>query len=78
MSKLSPINQRRLQRFLQNKRGYWSLWLFSFLFVLSLGAELIANEKPLLVNHQQQLYFPLWNDYSELAFGGEFDSLADY
>ncbi|MEH6824652.1 MAG: ABC transporter permease [Motiliproteus sp.] len=76
--KLSPINQRRLARFKQNRRGYWSLWLLSGLFVLSLGAELIANERPLLVSHQQQLYWTLWNDYSEVTFGGEFDTLADF
>tara|TARA_R110002167_G_scaffold52042_9_gene150591 strand:+ start:189 stop:1226 length:1038 start_codon:yes stop_codon:yes gene_type:complete len=77
-NRLRPINQRRLQRFKQNRRGYWSLWLLSGLFLLSLGAELIANERPLLVSHQQQLYWTLWNDYSEVTFGGEFDTLADF
>ncbi len=76
--KLSPINRRRLARFKQNRRGYWALWLLSGLFVLSLGAELIANERPLLVSHQQQLYWTLWNDYSEVTFGGEFDTQADF
>jgi microcin C transport system permease protein len=76
--KFSPINRRRLQRFKQNRRGYWSLWLLSGLFVLSLGSELIANERPLLVSHQQQLYWTLWNDYSEVTFGGEFDTQADF
>ncbi|WP_421870728.1 ABC transporter permease [Motiliproteus sp.] len=78
MKPLNPINQRRLARFKQNRRGYWSLWLLSSLFILSLGAELIANEKPLLISYQQQLYYPLWNDYAETRFGGEFDSSADY
>tara|TARA_R110002095_G_scaffold11708_2_gene16221 strand:- start:1018 stop:2055 length:1038 start_codon:yes stop_codon:yes gene_type:complete len=77
-NRLSPINQRRLERFKQNRRGYWSLWLLSGLFLLSLGAELIANERPLLVSHQQQLYWTLWNDYSEVTFGGEFDTQADF
>ncbi len=67
-----------MARFKQNRRGYWSLWLLSSLFILSLGAELIANEKPLLISYQQQLYYPLWNDYAETRFGGEFDSSADY
>ncbi|MFT5721742.1 MAG: microcin C transport system permease protein [Motiliproteus sp.] len=74
----SPINKRRIARFKKNRRGYWSLWLLSGLFVLSLGAELIANERPLLVSHQQQLYWTLWNDYSEVTFGGEFKTLADF
>ncbi|MFT6916939.1 MAG: microcin C transport system permease protein [Motiliproteus sp.] len=74
----SPINQRRIARFKKNRRGYWSLWLLTGLFVLSLGAELIANERPLLVSHQQQLYWTLWNDYSEVTFGGEFKTLADF
>ncbi len=76
--KLSPINQHRLQRFKQNKRGRWSLRLFSLLFVLSLFAELIANDSPLLVSYQQQLYLPILNNYSETTFGGEFDTRADY
>ncbi len=76
--KLSPINQHRLQRFKQNKRGRWSLRLFSLLFVLSLFAELIANDSPLLVSYQQQLYLPILTNYSETTFGGEFDTRADY
>ncbi|MBY4677250.1 ABC transporter permease [Marinobacterium arenosum] len=76
--KLSPINRRRLQTFKANRRGYWSLWLFLALFLLSLGAELIANDKPLLLSYKGELYSPLLNDYTELSFGGEFDTLADY
>lgn len=76
--RLSPINQHRLQRFKQNKRGVWSLRLFGLLFVLSLFAELLANESPLLVSYKQQLYLPIFNNYSETTFGGEFDTLADY
>ncbi len=49
--RLSPINQRRWARFKSNKRGWWSLWLFLILFVGSLGAELIANDKPLVVHY---------------------------
>ncbi|WP_299201719.1 ABC transporter permease [uncultured Amphritea sp.] len=76
--KISPINQRRLQNFRNNKRGYWALWLFLILFVLSLFAELIANDKPLLVSYKNNLYYPVVIDYSELEFGGEFDTFADY
>lgn len=56
--RLSPINQRRWARFKSNKRGWWSLWLFLILFVGSLGAELIANDKPLVVHYDGGWYFP--------------------
>lgn len=75
---LSPMNQRRLQNFRNNRRGYWSLWLFMILFTLSLFAELIANDKPLLVHYDNSFYYPVAVDYSELEFGGEFDTFADY
>lgn len=75
---LSPMNQRRLQNFRNNRRGYWSLWLFMILFILSLFAELIANDKPLLVHYDNSFYYPVAVDYSELEFGGEFDTFADY
>ena len=76
--RLSPINQRRLAIFRNHRRGYWSFWLMLILFVLSLGAELIVNERPLLVRYNDQWYFPQLHDYSELTFGGEFDMYADY
>ncbi|MCV6590024.1 MAG: ABC transporter permease [Marinobacterium sp.] len=75
---LSPINRRRLETFRNNRRGYWSLWVFLALFGISLMAELVANDKPLLIGYQGELYSPMLNDYSELEFGGEFDTLADY
>jgi len=75
---LSPINQRRLQTFRNNRRGYWSLWIFLALFGISLIAELVANDTPLLVQYKNEYYAPLLNDYSELDFGGEFDTFADY
>ncbi len=78
MIKMSPLNQRRLQNFRQNKRGYWSLWIFSTLFILSLFAELIANENPLVVSYKGDLYFPVATVYTELTFGGEFESPADF
>jgi len=76
--KHNPMNQNRWQTFKNHKRGYWSLWLFSSLFFISLFAEIIANDKPLLVQYDQGYYFPIWQDYSELTFGGELDIPADY
>jgi len=76
--KLSPVNQRRWLNFKANRRGYYSLWLFAVLFVLSLGAELIANDKPLLVSFKQSLYVPVLKDYPETVFGGTLDSNTDY
>ncbi|MGM3174245.1 ABC transporter permease [Dickeya lacustris] len=78
MSRLSPINQARWARFRTHRRGYWSLWLFLVLFIASLGAELIANDKPLLVRYEQRWFVPFLVNYSETDFGGEFDTEADY
>lgn len=75
---MSPINQRRLANFRANRRGWVSLWLFSLLFVLSLGAELIANDKPVLIYADGEFYTPVFNQYLETDFGGEFASEADY
>ena len=74
----SPINQRRFARFKAHKRGWYSLWLFLGLFVLSLGAELIANDKPLVVQYDGALYFPVFKRYPETTFGGEFPLQANY
>jgi len=75
---MSPINQRRWQNFKTNKRGYWSLWIFLFLFVFSLFAELIANDKPLLISYEGQLYTPFLKEYPETTFGGFFETEAEY
>ncbi len=75
---LSPINRRRWENFKANRRGYWSFWLFLVLFVMSLGAELIANDKPFLVKHEGSYYFPVFTTYAETAYGGEFETAADY
>ncbi|WP_058969202.1 ABC transporter permease [Type-D symbiont of Plautia stali] len=75
---ISLINQQRWQSFRHNRRGYWSLWIFLVIFVLSLGAELLANDKPLIVHYQQRWYMPLLFNYSESDFGGEFATPADY
>lgn len=69
---------RAFKRFRRHRRGWISLWVFLVLFVLSLGAELIANDRPLLVKYQGELLFPLWNDYTETRFGGDFATPADY
>lgn len=74
----TPINQRRIQRFRANKRGWYSLWIFLSLFVLSLGAELLANDKPLLISYKNQFYYPVLFSYSEETFGGELPTEADY
>ena len=78
MSFFSPVNQARWARFRHNRRGYWSLWIFLALFACSLCAELIANDKPLLVQYRGSLYVPLLKNYSETTFGGSFATAADY
>ncbi len=75
---LNPINQRRLRNFRTNKRGFYSLWLFLVLFSISLFAEFIANDKPLLVSYEQAFYFPVFMNYPETTFGGEFETEAEY
>lgn len=76
--RLSPINQRRWHNFKSNKRGFWSLWVFLVLFFVTLFAELIANDKPLLISYNGAFYSPVINTYPETAFGGEFETEADY
>ncbi|MBI6743578.1 ABC transporter permease, partial [Pseudomonas syringae] len=78
MRSLSPLARRRLERFRSNRRGWWSLWLFCGLFALTLGGELIANDKPLLVSYQHSLYFPVFKRYTEQQFGGELPFQPDY
>ncbi len=74
----TPLNQRRWLNFRQNKRGFYSLIIFSILFILSLFAELIANDKPLIVAYDQSYYFPVMKIYPETTFGGDFLTEADY
>jgi microcin C transport system permease protein len=73
----SPINRRRWRNFKANKRGYWSLWIFLVLFGLSLIAEFLANDKPILVSYKGELLFPVFVDYPEEKFGGFF-AITDY
>ncbi|MEX5578586.1 ABC transporter permease [Pseudophaeobacter sp. A-200-2] len=75
---LSPLNQRRWNNFRRNKRAFWSFWIFSVLFVLSLFAEFIANDKPILVSYRAELHMPIFKFYPETAFGGDFRTEAVY
>lgn len=75
---LSPVNRARWFRFKANRRAWWSLWIFTIVFALSLVSELVANEEPLLIWYEGKPYFPLVQDYTELDFGGDFDLMADY
>ncbi len=70
--------QRSWLRFKGSRRGYVSLWVFSILFILSLFAEVLFNDKPLLVNYQDDYYFPVLVSYPETTFGGDFETEADY
>ena len=67
---LSPLNRRRLRNFRANRRGWWAFWIFLVLFVLTLGSELIASDRPLLVVYKGELLFPIVVDYPEAKFGG--------
>ncbi len=76
--RLSPLNARRWRNFRRNGRAYWSLWIFAVLFGLSLFAEFIANDKPILVQYRGAYYTPIFNFYPETAFGGDFQTEAIY
>jgi microcin C transport system permease protein len=75
---LSPLAQRRVSNFCRNRRGFWSLWIFLGFFLISLFAELIANDKPLAIWYDGALYTPVFVSYNETEFGGEFLTEADY
>ena len=74
---ISP-NARAWRRFKANRRGYYSLWIFGILFVLSLFAEVLSNDKPLLVHYQGEYFFPIFKNYPETTFGGDFETETDY
>ncbi|MGX7949673.1 ABC transporter permease [Oleidesulfovibrio alaskensis] len=78
MSILQGVNARRWKVFCSNRRGYFSLLLFLFFFAISLSAEVIANDRPLLLMYKGQLYFPVVSEYPETTFGGEFETTPDY
>ena len=75
---LSPLTQRRLRNFRANKRGYWSLWIFLTLFVVTLFAEFVANDRPFLVSYQGEIFLPAFAAHPETTFGGEFETETDY
>ena len=75
---LSPLNRRRWRNFRRNRRAYWSLLIFSVLFGLSLFAEFIANDKPILVQYRGEFYTPIFTHYPETTFGGDFQTQAVY
>lgn len=77
MNSQSP-SARAWLRFRANRRGWWSLWIFSTLFGLSLVAEVISNDRPLVVSYQGQVYFPVFQDLPETVFGGDFSTTTDY
>ncbi|MEX0603873.1 MAG: ABC transporter permease [Marinobacter sp.] len=75
---LTPIQRRRLANFRKNRRGFWSLWIFLLLFGLSLVAELFANDKPLVLSYQDEIFFPIVESIPEERFGGFLPTEADY
>ncbi len=74
----NPIYKRQWQVFKKNRRSFYSLWLFSILFFFSLFSEFIANEKPLVISYNSELYFPIFKSYPETTFGGDFETEANY
>ena len=68
--KLSALNKRRLENFKSNKRGFYSFWVFTVLFFISIFADFIANEKPLIIKYKNEIYFPIIHKYPETVFGG--------
>lgn len=76
--RITPLDQRRIHNFKANKRGYFSLVLFLMIFVLSLGAEFIANDKPILLKYNGGYYWPIFVSYPETTFGGEFLTETEY
>ncbi|WP_340108646.1 ABC transporter permease [Pikeienuella sp. HZG-20] len=78
MFRLTPIGQRRWRNFKANRRGWWSLWIFLALFLISLFAEVVANDKPLVMSFKGELHFPMLTFYPETYFGGDFGTEPDY
>src|SRR6516225_2554887 len=70
--RVTPLTRRRLDAFRRNRRGFWSLWIFLALFFFTLFAEFIANDRPILVSYAGEWYFPVFTDFPETTFGGEF------
>jgi microcin C transport system permease protein len=76
--RVSPLTRRRILNFRSNRRGFWSLWIFLTFFVISLFAEFIANDKPLLIRYDGKFHFPVFIQYPETTFGGFLPTEADY
>jgi microcin C transport system permease protein len=76
--KMNRLTKERWNRFKANRRGFWSLWIFSLLFFVSLFAEVISNDRPILVRFDAKFYYPVFFEYAETEFGGEFETAADY
>lgn len=75
---LTPLMQRRLAQFKANRRGYWSLWIFLFIFIITSGANFIANDKPILVQFKGSYYCPIFKHYPETTWGGTFQTETNY
>jgi len=75
---ISPMTYRKLRVFKSNRRGYWSLWIFLFMLILSLFSELICNDRPFFVYHGGKFMFPVIKQYAETEYGGKLESEADY
>ena len=76
--KVSPLTLRRWHNFCRNRRGYWSLWIFLTIFVFTLFAEFVANDRPFLVYFKGSFYVPIFADYPETTFGGTFKTETEY
>jgi microcin C transport system permease protein len=76
--RITPLTRRRLDNFRANKRGFWSLWIFLAVFVVTLFAEFVANDRPLLIKYNGGYYMPVFHAYPETTFGGVFPTEADY
>src|SRR3984893_15067493 len=76
--RITPLTRRRLDACRRTRRGFWSLWIFLALFFITLFAEFIANDRPIVVRYEGAWDFPVFNDYAETVFGGEFPTPADY
>lgn len=75
---LNPMTKKRLAHFKANRRGYWSFWIFVGLFIATIGAEFISNDKPIFVSYDNSWYFPIFKSYPETTFGGDFATEANY
>jgi microcin C transport system permease protein len=76
--KVTPLTARRLHNFRANTRGFWSTCAFLAMFFVTLPAEFVANDLPLIVNYAGHFYFPVVADHPETAFGGDFETATDY